>query len=76
MVQAVSWQHLIAEARVRTRVIPCGICGRQSGTEAVLLFCPVNIIPPWLSEVIFHVVDYQIGSLVAASYRHRLTSST
>jgi hypothetical protein len=32
MAQAVSRRPLIAEARVRARVNPCGICGGQSGT--------------------------------------------
>jgi hypothetical protein len=32
MAQAVSRRPLTAEARVRSRVCPCGICGKQSGT--------------------------------------------
>ena len=32
MAQAVSRRPLIAEARVRSRVSPCRICGGQSGT--------------------------------------------
>jgi hypothetical protein len=32
MAQAVSRRSLTAEARVRFRVSPCGICGGQSGT--------------------------------------------
>jgi len=32
MAQAVSRWPLAAEARVRSRVSPCGICGGQSGT--------------------------------------------
>jgi hypothetical protein len=32
MAQVVSRQPLTAEARVRARVNPCGICGGQSGT--------------------------------------------
>jgi hypothetical protein len=32
MAQAVSRRLLTAEARVRSRVSPCGICGGQSGT--------------------------------------------
>jgi hypothetical protein len=35
MAQAVSRWPLTAEARVRTRVNPCGICGGQSGTGQV-----------------------------------------
>jgi hypothetical protein len=33
MAQAVSRRPLTAEARVRSRVSPCGICGGQSGTR-------------------------------------------
>jgi hypothetical protein len=36
MAQAVSRRPLTAEARVRARVNPCGICGGQSGTGQVL----------------------------------------
>jgi hypothetical protein len=32
MAQVVSHRPLNAEARVRARVNPCGICGGQSGT--------------------------------------------
>jgi hypothetical protein len=32
MAQAVSRRPLTAEARVRSRVSPCGICGGQTGT--------------------------------------------
>jgi hypothetical protein len=53
MAQAVSRRPLTAEARVRPRVSPCGICGGQSGTGTgfsprVLTFSPVNSIPPVL----------------------------
>jgi hypothetical protein len=34
MAQAVSRLPLTAEARVRSRVSPCGICGGQSGSGA------------------------------------------
>jgi hypothetical protein len=33
MAQAVSRRSLTAEARIQSRVSPCGICGGQSGTE-------------------------------------------
>jgi hypothetical protein len=33
MAQAVSRRPLTAEARVRSRISPCGICGGQIGTE-------------------------------------------
>jgi hypothetical protein len=49
MAQAVSRRPLIAEAWVRARVSPCGICGGQSGIgtgfSLVLRFSPDNFIP-------------------------------
>jgi hypothetical protein len=53
MAQAVSRRPLTAEARVWSRVNPCGICGGQSGTRKgfsprVLRFSPLNFIPPVL----------------------------
>jgi hypothetical protein len=38
MAQAVSRRPLTAEAWVRSRVGPCGICGGQSGIETGLYF--------------------------------------
>jgi hypothetical protein len=50
MAQAVSRRPLIAEARVRSRVGLCGICGGQSGIGTVFSpstsVSPVNFIPP------------------------------
>jgi hypothetical protein len=47
MAQVVSRRPLIAEARVRARVNPCGICGGQSGTGtgfSLEFFCfPLSI---------------------------------
>jgi hypothetical protein len=52
MVQVISRRPLTAEDRVRCRVSPCGIYGGQIGTGTdfprVLLFFPVNFIPPVL----------------------------
>jgi hypothetical protein len=46
MAQAVSQRPLTAEAPVRSRVSPCGICGGQSGTgigfSRVLRFSPTK----------------------------------
>jgi hypothetical protein len=55
MAQVVSRRPLTAEARVRARVNPCGICGGQSGTatdfspSSSVLPCQY-IIPPSLSK--------------------------
>jgi hypothetical protein len=58
MAQEVSRLPLTAEARVRPRVNPYGICG-QSGSGKGLFpsssISPVNIIPPSLSN------SYQLG---------------
>jgi hypothetical protein len=57
MAQVVSRQPLTAEARVRVRVNPRGICGGQSGTGTgfsliSLVFPYQYIIPPSLSKLI------------------------
>jgi hypothetical protein len=62
MAQTVSRRPLTAEAGVRARVNPCGICGGQSGTRTG--FSPsssaslFNIIPPSLSSS-YHLGDEQ-----------------
>jgi hypothetical protein len=63
MAQAVSRRHLTAEASVRARVSPCGICGGQSGAGTGLSpsssVFPVKIIPPYLSILMYHLGDEQ-----------------
>jgi hypothetical protein len=44
MAQAVSRRPLSVEARVRSQVNPCGICGGQSGTETG--FSPSTSVSP------------------------------
>jgi hypothetical protein len=44
MTQVVSRRPLTAEAQVRARVNPCGICGGQSGTGTG--FCPSSSVFP------------------------------
>jgi hypothetical protein len=52
MAQAVSRLPVTAEARIRSRVSPCGICGGHSGTGTGFFpsawFSPVNCIAPVL----------------------------
>jgi hypothetical protein len=54
MAQAVSHRPLTAEARVRARVNPCGICGGQSGTG--IGFSPSSSFFPcqYHSTVVLH----------------------
>jgi hypothetical protein len=61
--QAVSRRLLTTEARVRAQGNPCGICGEQSGTATGFSKSPfvflVNIIPPWLSVLMYDLGDEQ-----------------
>jgi hypothetical protein len=53
MAQVVSRRPLTAEARVRARVNPCGICAGQSGTgTGFAAFRCQCIIPPSLFKLI------------------------
>jgi hypothetical protein len=74
--QAVSRRPLTAEAQARAQVIPCGICGGQSGTGTGFSpsssIPPVNVSPPWLFILMW---GRTIGPLVAAVQRHSLTPS-
>jgi hypothetical protein len=57
--QAISRRPLTAETRVHARVSSCGICGGQivtgTGFLRVLRFSLVNVIPPWLSRIVYHL---------------------
>jgi hypothetical protein len=63
VVQTVSLRPFTVETLVRTRDIPCGICGGQHGTGTSFSMSysgfPVNIIPPSLSILIYHLGDEQ-----------------
>jgi hypothetical protein len=61
--QAVSRRLLTTDTRVRAQGNPCGICGKQSGTgtdfsKSHFVFL-VNIIPPWLSVLMYDLGDEQ-----------------
>jgi hypothetical protein len=77
MAQAVSRRSLTTEAWVRNLVSKCGTCGGKIGNWTcfllILLFVPVNIIPPWLSV---SPGGLTTGPLVTAVRRLRLTVST
>jgi len=63
MAQAISRRPLTAEARVRVRVKPCGVCGGKSGTEigfspsSSVFSCQYNIPPSLFSS--YHMRDEQ-----------------
>jgi hypothetical protein len=74
----VSRRPLIAEARVRARVSPCRICGRQSGTGTG--FFPISSVFPCQYQCFSILTDHlggrTIGPLVTAVQRYGLTPST
>jgi hypothetical protein len=63
MTQAIIHRPLTAEARVRARASPRGICGGQNGTGTGL--SPSSSVLPsqynssWLSNLIYHLEDEQ-----------------
>jgi hypothetical protein len=61
MAQAVSCWLLTVEAQVRARVSPRGICGGQShsrvGVSLSSLVFPCQLIPLWLSILIYYLGD-------------------
>jgi hypothetical protein len=59
MDQAAGRRPLTADVQVRARVSLCGICVIQSGNGTGFSpsssIYPVNIVPPWLSLLMYHV---------------------
>jgi hypothetical protein len=69
MAQVVNCWPLTAEAQVRTQIGPSGICGGQSGTGTGF---PINIIPPLLSILIYHmgINNRSLGGHSSETYSH------
>jgi hypothetical protein len=69
MAQAASHRPLTAEARVRSRVSPCWVCGGQSDTGTgfprVHRFSPVNSIPP-----VFHYKEKRRNLIIFITRLH------
>jgi hypothetical protein len=60
----------LSEAHIHAQVSPCGICGGNGTGFSLnsLFFCPVNIIPPWLSMLIYHLG--LVGGCSSETYSH------
>jgi hypothetical protein len=60
MAQAVSRRRLTTEVRVRDPVIHVGfVVIKVALGQVSLRYYPLNIIPPWLSMLMYHVGDEQ-----------------
>jgi hypothetical protein len=75
MAQAVSRWPVTAEARVRARVFPCGICGGQSGTGQV--FSEFFRLPCKYHSTICSICIYHrpMRCAVALTKQHTITTS-
>jgi hypothetical protein len=63
MAKAVSHRPLTAEARVCTRVSPCGVCGGQSDTGTGFSPCSLFSLP-----VSFHHIDQKMAAVHGMFY--------
>jgi hypothetical protein len=69
MAQVFSRLPLTTEARIRSPVGLCGICGGRSvigtGFTQTSWVFPVNVIPPWLSVLIYVTLWPQFKNIVS-----------